>query len=256
MRRTARQAIDAGWVVARMNLRNCGGTEPLSTTLYNAGQEQDVGCVLAALDRGGAPRPLAVAGFSLGGNLVLLHAGRSADSCVADAVIAVNPPIELERCADAIEMPRNRVYQAYYVRRLCTQLRRIAAVRSVPGDPPVPAEIRTVRRFDDRYTAPDAGFDSAAAYYRASSAAPVLDAVRRPALIVSAEDDPFVPHEMFMRHHALPHFAFVHPAGGGHCGYIQSGRPWFWAAHALLGFLDSAPVSPRSSPTRSRRTIR
>ena len=236
MRRTARHAIGCGFTGVRMNLRNCGGTERLADSLYNAGQSGDVGRAVEDLGRAGFARPFVVAGFSLGGNLILLYAGREGDGCAADAVVAVNPPIELETCARAIEAPSNRVYQAYYVLRLRAQLKRIAAVRPFDGPVPSVRSIGTVRRFDERFTAPDGGFASARDYYERSSATHVLASVRRPGLVLSASDDPFVPHAMFPPHHGNPRLRFVHPARGGHCGYWQSPTPRFWAAQAILEF--------------------
>src|SRR6185436_8352957 len=107
MRRTAAQAHARGWAVARINLRNCGGTEALSTSLYNAGQSGDADAVLAALEAEGLPRPFGLLGFSLGGNIALLYAGRSGDACRADAVCGVNPPVDLAVCIDAIERSGN-----------------------------------------------------------------------------------------------------------------------------------------------------
>ncbi|HVQ27629.1 MAG TPA: alpha/beta fold hydrolase, partial [Planctomycetota bacterium] len=106
VRLAARHALERGFVTARMNLRNCGGTEHLADTLYNAGQSGDVGHAVADLSSAGLPRPIVVVGFSLGGNLALLHAGREGAACGADAVVGVNPPIALEACVEALERPR------------------------------------------------------------------------------------------------------------------------------------------------------
>jgi len=238
MRRTAAPALARRWTVARMNLRNCGGTEALSTTLYNAGQSSDVGGVLEALERAGCPRPFAAAGFSLGGNILLRYAGIEGRSCRADAAAAVNPPIDLECCAGALERRANRIYQAYYAGKLVRGLRRILAVRDLPGLPPPDGSIRSVRRFDALYTAPDAGFASAEQYYAEASAGPRLSGLARPALVISAADDPFVPVEMFEPHHGLRTARFLHPRQGGHCGYWRAARPHYWAAQAILRFFD------------------
>jgi predicted alpha/beta-fold hydrolase len=240
MRRTAAQALGRGWTPVRMNLRNCGGTEALSRTLYNAGQSADVGRVLGALEAAGLPRPFAAVGFSLGGNLVLRHAALAGVGCRADSVFAINPPIDLERCARALELPANRVYQMYYTRKLVRALRRILAVRKLSGFPPPDRSIRSVRRFDQLYTAPDGGFASAEEYYAQASAAPHLGRLTRPAVVISAADDPVVPVEMFAPHHGLERVRFVHPRQGGHCGYWQSSRPRFWASTAVLHFLDGS----------------
>ena len=74
-------------------------------------------------------------------------------------------------------------------------------------------------------------------YYARSSAAPVLASMRRPALLLSALDDPFVPPAMFAPHRGTPGGAILQPRRGGHCGYGQADRPRFWAAEAILGFL-------------------
>jgi predicted alpha/beta-fold hydrolase len=239
MRRTARLFLQSGWVVARMNLRNCGGTESLSATLYNAGQSGDLARVLEYLQEGQFPRPFAAAGFSLGGNIVLLYAGRSGDGCLADVVAAVNPPIDLDECARAIESPANGLYQAYYVFRLCRQMSRIARLRPTAAPPPVRRNVRTVRRFDELFTAPDGDFDSADEYYARSSAAPTLANLRRPAMVLSALDDPFVPARMFAPHRNNRRMTFLQPSRGGHCGYWQAGTPRFWAAEAILQFVGS-----------------
>ena len=75
MRGIADKAWAAGWDVVRLNQRNCGGTERLSRGLYHSGLTHDVSHVLhELLDRDGVPS-VAVAGYSLGGNLALKFAG-------------------------------------------------------------------------------------------------------------------------------------------------------------------------------------
>lgn len=241
MLRSAGWAHSRGWAVARLNLRNCGGTETLSKTLYNAGQSDDVDASLAALEAHGLPRPYALLGFSLGGNIVMRYAGLSGPSCRADAVVGVNPPVDLSVCIDAIERPSNRLYHAYFTRGLCDQLRRIRRVRSIPGPAATTRAVGGVRRFDDLFTAPDAGYASASDYYRGASAAPVLSGVRRPALIISAADDPFVPVSMFAGHStASKHLSLAHPNAGGHCGYWGARSPRFWAAEAAVRFFEES----------------
>jgi len=241
MRRTAAIASAAGWVVARLNLRNCGGTEALSATLYNAGQSDDADAALAAIEAQGLPRPYGLIGFSLGGNIAMRYAGLSGDACRADAVAGINPPVDLSKCIDAIERPDNAIYHAYFTRGLCAQMARIRKVRRVDGPKATPGSIRGVRGFDEYFTAPDAGYASAADYYAGASAAPVLARIRRPALILSAADDPFVPVGMFAAHRgASPHLTLAHPRSGGHCGYWGAAKPRFWAAQAAIHFFASS----------------
>jgi len=244
MIRTARAALARGWSVVRMNLRNCGGTERLSRTLYNAGQSDDLGCVLGAIASAGLPRPYAVIGFSLGGNLTLRYAGLTGEDSAADAVVGVNPPVDLARCIEALERPANRPYHLYFRAKLIAHVRAIRKIRDVAGPEASWRTIGSVRAFDDAFTAPDAGLPDAAAYYRHASSGPVLEGIRRPALILSAVDDPFVPVGMFTGCAGSGSLAFLHPETGGHCGYWAASSPRYWAAEAALAFLDSPENRP------------
>lgn len=239
MRRTGAQALARGWAVARVNLRNCGGTEALAATLYNAGQHGDADAVLDALETLGWPRPFALLGFSLGGNIAAKYSGVSGAACRADAICGINAPVDLAACIAVLERRGNALYQAYFTRELCRQVRRIRRVRPLPGPAADARSVGGVRGFDDLFTAPDAGYADAAAYYAAASAGPLLSGARRPTLILSAVDDPFVPmsaFDPFRRAHPL--VAIVHPRGGGHCGYWSATRPRYWAAGAALDFFE------------------
>ncbi len=244
--RTARQALAAGWAVARMNLRSCGGTESRASTLYNAGQAGDAARALEAIEAAGLPAPFAAAGFSLGGNLLLRHAGLAGAGCRAAAVAAVNPPIDLGETLAAIERPSNALYHLYFVSALCAHLRRVRRVRPVPGPRASLASIRTLRRFDDAFTAPDAGYRDADDYYERASSYRVLEGIRVPALVLSARNDPFVPAGVLDRHrNANPrHLEVQTPPTGGHCGYRAGVAEGFWAGAAALEFIERRTARP------------
>jgi hypothetical protein len=250
--RTAEQALLRGWACARMNLRGAGDTLELTRSLYNALQSSDVGLVLDDLDRYGLPRPLVALGFSLGGCVVLRYAGLTRGGGVADAFVAVNPPLDMERSVQAFERPANAIYERYFVKRLCLQVQRARRLFPVPGPPARFRDVRHLRRFDHLYTAPAAGLESAEAYYEAGSPGPLLADIGRPTLIVSAQDDPFVPIDMFFPLHreASGAVTFLHPRHGGHIGYWQRRRPRFWVAHASLDYLEAVlfpPAAPVSA---------
>ena len=100
--------------------------------------------------------------------------------------------------------------------------------------------IRSVRDFDEHITARFCDFAGADDYYARSSAARVLSQIRRPTLILTAQDDPFVPFTSF----ALPAIrenpaiSLVAPAHGGHCAFISSepGDARFWAESRVVEF--------------------
>ena len=71
----AARAWAAGCNVIRMNMRNCGGTDALTPTLYHSGLSGDVGAVVGTYARVHGLQRVALVGYSMGGNLVLKLAG-------------------------------------------------------------------------------------------------------------------------------------------------------------------------------------
>src|SRR5260370_38405858 len=95
---------EGGSNVRRMNMRNCGGTDQLTPTLYHSGLSSDVGSVLRALVEQKKLTHAALVGYSMGGNLVLKLAGDWGRDNAAPrelrAVAAVSPAADLGPSAD------------------------------------------------------------------------------------------------------------------------------------------------------------
>ena len=241
MRRSATQALERGWDVVRLNLRNCGGTEALASTLYNAGQSDDIGAVLAALDVEGLSRPFGVVSFSLGAGQVLLHAGEAGEECAADAIVAVNPPVDLEATRQSMQRASNTLYHLRYTRSLCQLVDRIRVLRPVEGPVAQWWRIRSVYVFDQLFTIHGTPHTTVEDYYAAASPGPLLGSVTTPTLILASEDDPVVPVESFEPYQTpVGHpVRFEYPSSGGHVGFWHRSEPRYWAAEAALDFIEA-----------------
>ena len=246
----------SGFNVVRLNQRNCGNTEHLSRGLYHSGLTHDPIFVLRELiDRDGL-QTLAVAGYSLGGNLALKLAGELRDSMPElKAVCAVSPVMDLGRCVEALERRANYPYQWNFVRNLKGRMRRKAAAFPNAYDVSRLAHVWTVRQFDELYTAPHHGFRDATDYYYRASAMRVIERITVPALILSAEDDPFVPPEPFRDAAATnnPNITIALTPHGGHCAYLERGEPGYdgyWAEREVIRFVGAnvAPPARAGSP--------
>ena len=250
MQGLADKAFAAGFNVIRLNQRNCGGTEQLAAGLYHSGLTEDADFVLREVaERDGITRVI-VAGYSLGGNLALKLAGDYGDTHPPQlrAVCAVSPVIELEACVRSLERRPNMVYQWNFVRLLRSRMLR--KDQCFPGRFPIDRlpSIRTVREFDAVFTAPHFGFRSAEDYYHRASAMRVVDRVRVPALIITAEDDPFVPDEPFRdpRLTNNPYVRLLLTRHGGHCGFLEAsgnGSDGYWAERTVVEFAREVSVS-------------
>lgn len=234
-------AYAAGWHVLRMNLRGAGDGMGLSAVLYNAGVDADVLRVLAAAEPQAAR--LAVVGFSLGANLALLLLARRADQIPARfaGAVAVSPPVDLAACAAALERPLNRLYQFYFMRNLRRAYRERQAARPDLYERGLEAATRTVREYDERITARYGGYRDALDYYAQSSAGPRLEAIRHPALLLAAADDPMIPVASVARWPLSPAVVREILPTGGHVGFVAptSAPASFWAAERALAFLDA-----------------
>jgi hypothetical protein len=243
MRGISDKAWQAGWNVVRLNQRNCGGTEHLSRGLYHSGLTHDPLFVMRELIERDRISALAIAGYSLGGNLALKLAGELANETPPEltAICAVSPTMDLACCVDALERRANVIYQWNFVRNLKARMRRKAA--AFPGEYSLDAlrRVWTVRQFDEAYTAPHHGFRDAADYYHRASALRVVERIRIPALIITAEDDPFVPVEPF-RDPAVTRNAnitLVITRHGGHCAYLERAEgndDGYWAEREIVRF--------------------
>ena len=245
MRGIAAKAWLTGFNAIRINQRNCGGTEHETPTLYHSGLSGDliaIGTELA--DKDGVDH-LWFAGYSMGGNLVLRMAGEVGTAFTPlKGVMTVCPNIDPAACVTALEEARNSIYHRHFLRSMQARLRRKAAFFPGVFDVARLSSIRSLRAFDDAYTAPHGGFLNAADYYERVGARHVLEQIAVPTLILTAQDDPFIPYGIFdtpaLRRNASIHF--VAPRHGGHCGFLQ--RPHaeedaFWAENRLIEFMKA-----------------
>jgi predicted alpha/beta-fold hydrolase len=242
---TAEKALGAGYNVVRMNFRNCGGTERLTPTLYHAGLTEDIRHIIAELIERDRISEIYLAGFSLGGNVVLKLAGEYAENIPPQVrgIIAVSPSIDLQSCADAIEMRSNLIYHWNFILSLRGRLRRKARLFPDRYDTSRLRGVWTIRKFDDVYTAPHAGFRNVAHYYERASALPFISRIAAPALIIHAKDDPFIPFEPFERAELTdnPNVSLLAPDHGGHVGFISAnnaGEDRFWAETMAIEFVN------------------
>lgn len=232
-------AAARGWAFAVPHFRGCSGELNLAPRAYHSGDFEEIGWILARLraqhDAAGGGDLLAV-GVSLGGNALMRwaeEAGASAARIVA-AVASVSAPLDLAAGGRAIGRGFNRwVYTRMFLATL--KPKALAKLDQHPGlfDRGVLLAARDLYDFDNVFTAPLHGFRNTDDYWSRGSAKPQLRAIRIPALLVNALNDPFVPATSLpSSSEAGPCVTLWQPAHGGHAGF-PVGRP--------PGHLDALP---------------
>lgn len=247
MQATAEKGFRAGFNLIRVNFRNCGGTEHLTSTIYHGGLSADLGAVVKELIEEDHVSRMFLVGFSLGGNLVLKLAGEYGDNPPGEilGICAVSPSVDLSTSADLIMKRSNWIYHQDFVRRLKKRIRTNHKLYPELYDISGLGQARTIKEFDDRFTARAHGFANADDYYYRSSSLRVTDRIRIPTLIIHAKDDPLIPFEP-LRNPAVtnnPYILLLATEQGGHVAFI-SGNPnqedRFWAENRVVEFCKLA----------------
>ena len=244
MRGLASKAFARGMNVLRLNQRNCGNTEHLAAGLFHSGLTADAAHVIHELTTVDGLTAIAVSGYSLGGNLALKLAGEYGAHPPKGfvAVAAVSPIIEIGECTRALERRENALYQWNFVKDLKRRMRRKEQYRPGRFDLSALDSISTVRGFDEAYTAPHFGFRDAEDYYYRASAMRVVDRIRVPTLIITSQDDPFVPSQPFHDSRVTSNASIDLrlTEHGGHCGFVgaRSGADdGYWAEAQIIEFV-------------------
>lgn len=243
MNRAVRLSQKRGHTVWAMNHRGCGEGRGLAKGTYHSGRADDLGEVIRTARQAHPDKRIAVIGFSLSGNALLLNLGEGIGIFEKpDVAIAVNPPIDLARCALLLKSGFNRVYDLRFVVRCRRAVRERVEDGLIPDIYPIP-RFCTLTDFDDYYTAPASGFKNREDYYARCSAGPHLAKIKTPTVILMAEDDPFVAVESF-RDFPVSDAIHLHiEATGGHMGYVAAKNHGDlfhrWLDGALGHYLDA-----------------
>ena len=239
----------AGWNVVRMNMRNCGGTERESPTLYHSGLSGDVLAVVRHFERTRNAQRWSLVGYSMGGNLVLKLAGELGEDAapLLRAVAGVSPVVDLAPSSDALHEPANRIYEWKFLRGLIQRYAYKCTLYPHIFDPRRSRGVRSLREFDDRVMSPYCGFTGADDYYHRAASARVADRIAIPTLVLHALDDPFIRiiEETRAMLLANPHVHLIETDHGGHCAFLAeaAGYDGYWAEKLLFDFLHAQAES-------------
>jgi predicted alpha/beta-fold hydrolase len=236
------QALAAhGYRAVLMYFRGCSGEPNRLARSYHSGETADLRFVIAHLAGRIAPKPLAVIGYSLGGNVLLKALGEHAGMGPVRTGVAVSVPFDLDRAARRLEQGFSRIYQRYLLDRLRRSYRAKASAHTMPVSLARLATLDTFRKFDNEVTAPLHGFRDVDEYYERSSSRQYLHAITTPTLILHAADDPFIPEEAIPGESELgPGVTLELSRRGGHVGFVGGTLPFrscYWLEGRICAHL-------------------
>lgn len=240
--RMARKLYAKGIRAVRFNMRGCGSGIGDAREIYHSGRSDDVLEALAFIKKKTPRSPITLIGFSLGGNIVLKLAGELNvnASKYLHQVIAVCPPIHLQKSVMRLDHRMNRFYQRYFLKNLVTDMELRHSLFPDLSLPVLPKEL-TFYDFDQLYVAPQSGFKSAVDYYTKSSSSQFIPHITVPCRILFAKDDPIVYTADVQDVYTPSNISLYSTERGGHMGFL--GRPFgerglHWMDHLLIEWIE------------------
>lgn len=237
-----------GWGVLAWSYRGCGQKQNRLASFYHSGQTEDLESVIEHVAKMQPGATIDLVGFSLGGNLVLKFLGEqgSGISKVIGRAVALSAPCDLASCALLLGKKRNFVYQKRFLGSLVRKIRRKHV--DFPDDIELDrlSGLKSLAEFDERFTAPLHGFQSAQNYWESSSSRQWLGEIRTDVLLINAENDPILGAGCYPVEEAKESecFHLETPAEGGHVGFCE-GRG-YWSERRVVEFLGRGLCSEGS----------
>lgn len=219
--RTAQVALKMGHTVILGNHRGCGEGAGLAKGPYHSGRAEDLSSFIA-YGKQRFPNKLHVAiGFSMSANALLLLMSGARGEVKADRAIAINGPIDIAAASMALKKGFNRVYDL--------DMYLGARKHAYQGNHPILKTtklpyVSTLYHLDQIFTAPTGGFKDRQDFYSSCSSLGHLSQIDHPTVIITAEDDPFIPIESYRRARFSDSVIFHSEKVGGHMGYISHSK--------------------------------
>jgi len=256
-RGTLAEAQRRGWGAHLLLFRSCGDAINRARRLYHSGETSDLAFVVDRVLEEQPRAPIVLAGYSLGGNVLLKWLGERGTHVPPRirGAVAVSVPFDLARGSRHIQQGFARVYQAHFLRSLKRKIRGKLVQFPDVADPARVAAAQTLYEFDHVVTGPLHGFTGADDYYTRSSSVRYLDRIRIPTLLLSAIDDPFLPAAVLDDVRAIaertPALTVEFAARGGHVGFIAGPpwRPFYWGEWRVGDFLAQCIAAPAPAST-------
>jgi len=232
-----------GFSVVLMHFRGCADKQNRLPRAYHSGDTDDAKLLFAHLQKSYPNVTLFAVGYSLGGNMLLKMLGEFGNSSPLTAAVSVSAPMQLEVVANQMNRGFSKFYQAYLLEDLKKSLLQKYKLHDMKSfiniDEDSVKKLKIFWEFDDAYTAPIHGFNSAKDYYAKSSAKQFLNNIQTDTLIIQALDDPFMTPEVLPNDGEYSHKVELEiHAHGGHVGFVGGTflNPKFYLEERIISY--------------------
>ena len=234
----------AGYDTVSFNLRGCSGEDNVLLSTYHSGKTEDLEFVISYLIENYSYDKIMIVGYSLGGNITLKYFGEHVKT-ISDKVscgVAISVPVDLASSSKTMGTSKNKIYMYKFLRSLRKKI--LVKTQKHPDyklDINKLLKSKTFKDFDGLYTAPVSGFSGPEDYWKKASSKPYLPSIKKPVLLISSKDDPFLAKECYPYKEAKEsnHFHLEVTKYGGHVGFISGflTKNNRWLENRILQFI-------------------
>ncbi|MBK8817185.1 MAG: hydrolase [Methylococcaceae bacterium] len=239
-----------GFRSAAINFRGCSGQSNNRARCYHSGETADTHFLYQTLRQREPQTPIAAAGFSLGGNVLLKWLGEQGNNLDLFAATAVSVPLVLGICATKLDSGFSKIYRKNLLDELkiymLNKLQHLEAIGHFDDANKIKelGDLSTIKSFwqyDDRVVARLHSFQDVNDYYNRSSSRQFLKSIAVRTLLIQAIDDPFMTADVLPKPDELsPSVQVELTRHGGHVGFISGHnplKPHYWLEHRITCFL-------------------
>jgi predicted alpha/beta-fold hydrolase len=236
------QCTRLGYDVLAWNYRSCGQRLNKQARFYHSGATDDLQTVLDHVT-GISSLPIYLVGFSLGGNLVLRWLGERPATAYGrvQGAVAISAVIDLQAGSDYLARPAAALYSRNFLKSLKAKVAAKAIFFPQAYRTDLLPSVRSLRAFDEYFTAPIHGFAGADDYYARASSLAVLEQIQCPVLLLQAQNDPFLPPSCYPTPLNRRVQVEVSPFGG-HVGFSLRQRTESYAELRALDFINNCAL--------------
>lgn len=232
--------------VIAINLRGCSGEPNKKLSSYHSGRTEDLWDIIQHINRQYLYEELSIVGYSLGGNLTLKFMGEYAEKLPENFIsaVAVSTPCDLKGSARQLSKGFNKVYEYRFLKSLRKKSKaKFLQFKNHSLNEDKILKSKTFKEFDNYFTSVANGFKDADDYWKKSSCKQYIQHIKKPSLLISALDDPFLSESCYPFKEAENHifFHFLPTKHGGHVGFYKNFilKNNTWLDDTILNFIKN-----------------
>jgi uncharacterized protein len=247
------------WNAVVMNARGQSGELNRLKGTHHAGRSEDVGAAVKHVLETRKPSTIYLVGYSIGGNILLKWLGETGSAVPPEVkkAAAVSVPYDLEKTSEHLDQGFSRKVYTHLMLKVLIPLA-LEKEKKWPGilNRELVAGAKTFKVYDREVTARLNGYKDEIEYWHKSSSKNYLPGIQIPALLIHANNDPFLPGEFLPRQaiEANPNLQLILTADGGHLGFRSGFSPWNesrWLERTIFTAFEKDFSTSKSEPAAS-----